>query len=88
MKSHGDATYVFVGGSAAPDYARPLDVANLGPKKLTKSAIPVSECQDPTCFPLCVSYFMESSEDKSLSQNHVYIFSIDFIPFICLLAIL
>ena len=28
-------------------------------------------------FPLCVSYFIPStdSEDKSLSQNHVYIFS-------------
>ena len=51
MKSHGDATYDLVGVSAASDYAYPLDVANLGPKNLTKSAIPVSECQDITCFP-------------------------------------
>ena len=40
-------------------------------------------------FPLCVSsFFMESREDKSLSQNHVFIFIFsDFTPFIFLLII-
>ena len=51
------ATCDLVGVSAASDYAYPLDVANLGPKNLTKSAIPVSECQDLICFPLVCGLF-------------------------------
>ena len=39
----------------------------------------------PYIFPLCVSQFIESREDKSLSQNQVYIFS-DFTPFIFLIS--